>query len=74
MRDEGEDYARALTVAGVPTVARRFNGLFHASFSLSGAIPRSAEIRDVIVEFLAPLLATDKLMATGTSAGATPRG
>ncbi len=61
LRDEGEDYARALAAAGVSTVCRRFNGLFHATFSFSGTIPRAAEIQDAIANFLAPLLATDKL-------------
>jgi acetyl esterase/lipase len=56
LRDEGEDYAHALATAGVPTVCHRFNGLFHATFSLSGAIPRAVEIQNAIVDFLAPLL------------------
>jgi cation diffusion facilitator CzcD-associated flavoprotein CzcO/acetyl esterase/lipase len=65
LRDEGEDYARALAAAGVPTVCRRFDGLFHGTFSLSGAIPRAAEIQDAIADFLAPLLSGESLIATG---------
>ena len=64
LRDEAEDYARALTEAGVPTVCRRFGGLFHTAFSLSGAIPRAAEIQDAIGDFLAPLLSDEPSMTT----------
>jgi acetyl esterase/lipase len=56
LRDEAEDYARALAAAGVRTECRRFDGLFHTAFSLSGAIPRVAEMQTCIAEFLAPLL------------------
>ena len=56
LRDEGEQYVRALAAAGVPAVSRRFEGLFHAAFGLSGAIPRVSEIHDAIADFLAPLL------------------
>lgn len=59
LRDEAEDYARALAAAGVPTVCRRFDGLFHAALSLSGAIPRAAEIQEAMAGFLAPLLAAE---------------
>jgi acetyl esterase/lipase len=65
-RDEAEDYASALAAAGVPTVCRRFDGLFHTAFSLSGAIPRVADIQTAIADFLAPLLSTE----TATAAAA----
>jgi cation diffusion facilitator CzcD-associated flavoprotein CzcO/acetyl esterase/lipase len=68
LRDEGEDYARALMAAGVPTVSRRFDGLFHAAFSMSAAIPRAAEIQQAIVDFLEALLSSDQLVAQGPSA------
>jgi cation diffusion facilitator CzcD-associated flavoprotein CzcO/acetyl esterase/lipase len=62
-RDEAEDYARALSAAGVPTVSRRFDGLFHTAFSLSGVIPRVADIQAAIADFLAPLLSPEKATA-----------
>jgi cation diffusion facilitator CzcD-associated flavoprotein CzcO/acetyl esterase/lipase len=64
LRDEAEDYARALTEAGVPTVCRRFDGLFHTAFSLSAAIPRATEIQEAIRAFLAPLLSDEPSMTT----------
>lgn len=68
LRDEGEAYARALAAAGVPTVCRRFNGLFHATFSLSGVIPRAAEIQDAVADFLVPrLFDENRSAATPTS-------
>ena len=65
-RDEAENYASALAGVGVPTVCRRFDGLFHATLSLSGAIPRAAEIQQAIVDFLAPMLSAE----TATAAAA----
>ncbi|WP_433714006.1 flavin-containing monooxygenase [Nocardia sp. CA-084685] len=55
-RDEAEDYAKALADAGVPTVCQRFDGLFHTTLSLSGAVPRAAEIQQAMCDFLTPLL------------------
>jgi acetyl esterase/lipase len=66
LRDEAEDYARALSQAGVPTVCRRFDGLFHTTLSLSGAIPQAAEIQQAIADFLAPLLSAEAATATAT--------
>jgi acetyl esterase/lipase len=66
LRDEAEDYARALAEAGVPTVCRRFDGLFHTTFSLSGAIPRAAEIQEATGDFLVPLLSGKPAMTTAT--------
>ena len=62
-RDEAEDYASALAAAGVPTVCRRFDGLSHMAFSLSGAIPRTADIQEAIADFLKPLLSTEAATA-----------
>ncbi|AQA04144.1 esterase [Mycobacterium sp. MS1601] len=56
-RDEAEDYAAALQAAGVPTQCRRLARLFHTTLSVSGAVPRAAEIHDAMAEFLGPLLA-----------------
>lgn len=58
-RDEAEDYAHALSAVGVKTVCRRFDGLFHTAFSLSGAIPRATEIQETIADFLVPLLSPE---------------
>ncbi|MFC9357033.1 alpha/beta hydrolase [Rhodococcus sp. NPDC057014] len=51
-RDEAEAYAGALRQAGVDTEAIRFDGLLHGAFWMSGAIPRSSEMRSAVVEFV----------------------
>ena len=38
LRDEGEAYAARLAAAGVPTTARRYDGMIHGFFSMGDAI------------------------------------
>jgi acetyl esterase len=47
LRDEGEDYARALQAAGTPASLRRFPGMTHAFVSIAGV---SRSCRDALVE------------------------
>jgi acetyl esterase/lipase len=47
LRDEGEDYARALLAAGTPATLRRFPGMTHAFVSFAGV---SRGCRDALVE------------------------
>ena len=42
LRDEGEAYAAALAEAGVPTEARRADGMFHGFFGLDEFLPEAA--------------------------------
>jgi acetyl esterase len=52
LRDEGEAYARALSDAGVPVTATRFDGLMHGFFWMSAAIPSGESLLDDIVTLL----------------------
>ena len=47
LRDEGEDYARALQAAGTPATLRRFPGFIHAFIGTAGV---SRASRDAVVE------------------------
>src|SRR5262249_48905644 len=38
LRDQGEAYAAKLKAAGIPVIARRYDGMFHPFFSLGGII------------------------------------
>ncbi len=58
LRDEGEEYARALQRAGTPAVLRRFPGLIHGFASATGV---SRASRDAILELAG---ATRALLAT----------
>lgn len=52
LRDEGESFAAALAEAGTPTTRTRVDGLVHALYWASGAVPRSAEIHDAVLAHL----------------------
>ena len=51
-RDEAEAYAKQLASAGVETESIRFDGLVHGAYWMSGAVPRSRELRNAVVRFL----------------------
>ena len=51
-RDEAENYGDMLRAAGVETETARFDGLIHGVFWMSGAVPRSRELRDAVGEFV----------------------
>jgi acetyl esterase len=52
LRDEGEDFANALRAAGVDVTTARVDGLVHALYWASAAVPRSAEIHAAAVHHL----------------------
>ena len=47
LRDEGEEYARALLQAGTPAILRRFPGFIHAFIAAAGV---SRNCRDALIE------------------------
>jgi cation diffusion facilitator CzcD-associated flavoprotein CzcO/acetyl esterase/lipase len=51
LRDEGEDYARALHKAGVSVEQHRLDGLLHAVINMDGIIPRATEIYTLVGDF-----------------------
>ncbi|SDH61948.1 flavin-containing monooxygenase [Pseudonocardia oroxyli] len=53
LRDEGEDYARAMRAAGVPVEQHRLDGLIHGVFGMSAVVPRVAEIYEAVGRFVA---------------------
>ena len=52
LRDEGEEYARALERAGVPTTYRCFDTLPHAFTALSGLVPAAGAANEEIAAFV----------------------
>ncbi len=72
LRDEAEDYAKALQAAGTPAILRRFPGVTH-SFLAAGGISRTA--RDALVEIAGAtraIFAGALLSALGRAAGTVP--
>jgi acetyl esterase len=58
LRDPGEEYARRLAEAGVPTDLRRLDGQIHAFFILPAAIDAARECMDDVGEALRKALAS----------------
>ncbi len=55
LRDEGEDYGKALEAAGVSTRVTRLKGMVHAAYYMSAFVPRVSEFNAAIAKFLQPL-------------------
>jgi len=60
LRDEAEDYARALADAGVSTELHRAEGLFHGAFTMTALIPRAAELHERVGRFLSRAFQSDR--------------
>jgi acetyl esterase len=59
LRDEGEAYAGRLRQAGVPVVARRFDGQLHGFFTMVGIVPGSTAAVDFLAEHIPQALSSD---------------
>lgn len=57
LRDEGEEYGRALAAAGVPADVHRIDGLFHGLFTLTAIVPLVHEMNAIIDQFIARVVA-----------------
>lgn len=64
LRDEGEDYAKALAKAGVPVEQHRLDGMIHGVFNMSAMISGANEMHDLINRFLAKSLVAAPKAAT----------
>lgn len=65
LRDEGEDYGRALLDAGVPVEQHRLDALIHAVINMDGFIPRANEIYTLVGEFARRNLGQSFTLETG---------
>ena len=46
LRDEGEEYGKALQAAGIPTQISRYDGVFHGFFSMAAMIDKAKAAND----------------------------
>jgi acetyl esterase len=58
LRDEGEEYARALRVAGVDVTATRYDGSIHAAWGLFTVLEPGRRMVDEAVKWLRERLRT----------------
>jgi acetyl esterase len=65
LRDEGEAYAAALQAAGTPAILRRFDGLIHGFFNLTGIHDPS---RDAVIAIAGAARALFDVAASSTRA------
>ncbi len=56
LRDEGEDYARRLSEAGVPTTCSRYDGAIHGFFQMAGVLEVGGRAMDEAAGFLRDVL------------------
>ncbi|OOL32578.1 esterase [Rhodococcus rhodochrous] len=57
-RDEAEQYGDRLRAEGVNVRTVRFGGLVHGVYWMSGAVPRSRELRAAVADFVKSVFAT----------------
>jgi acetyl esterase len=67
LRDEGEEYARKLIAAGVPTTLRRYDGFVHGFVNMVGA---SRASRAIVIEIASAFGAMVRSLAQATPASA----
>lgn len=63
LRDDGEDYARALQAAGVKADIVRLKGMVHAVYNMSAFVPRTVEIDAAIAKFVTAISETRSVAA-----------
>jgi acetyl esterase len=60
LRDEGEEYGRRLREAGVPAAVRRYDGMIHGFFGLTGIVDKADEALGETCSWLRRVLATHR--------------